>query len=145
MASYYGDAPSTTPIQPFPGDVLQYKSKRGARLELPGLYYSQYVPTAANLTSGTVTNSGASMIGALQLGGTTANTLPWGGTAAVTFTSSSGLLVNFTTSSFLPTTLNYNDFPVSFSLSHGFLATDRRHCIGSTGSLAATTLRPSRS
>ena len=111
----YGDSPSVTPIYPIDPQSLQFKAKKTNKLEIPGLFYNQFVPTAANLTSGTVTSSGASMIGALQLGGTTAGTLPWGGTAAVTFTSSTGLLVNFTTSSFLPTTLNYNDFPITFS------------------------------
>ena len=102
-------------------ESLQGKSKIGAPMELPGLFYSQFTPTAATLTSGTVTNSGQSLIGALQLGGSTATTLPLGGDAAVTFSSSSGLLVNFTTSSFLPTTLNYDQMPVMFTTSTGTL------------------------
>jgi hypothetical protein len=69
------------------------------------------------LTSGTVTNSGQSIVGALQLGGSTATTAPLGGDAAVTFSSSSGLLVTFTTSSFMPTTLNYDQMPVKFAVS----------------------------
>jgi hypothetical protein len=112
----YGDSSSQTPIYQSNPENLQFKAKKGQPLEIPGLFYNQYVPTAANLTSGTVTNSGASLVGALQLGTTTAGTLPLGGTAAVTFSSSSGLLVTFTTSSFMPTTLNYNDYPVTFAV-----------------------------
>lgn len=108
--------PSTNQILPFSREALQLKSKLGAPLELPGLIYSQYTPTAAQISSGTVTDSGLSLIGANQLGSTTAGTLPLGGTAAVTFSSSSGLLVTFTTSSFLPTTLNYDQMPVKFAL-----------------------------
>ena len=115
--SIYGVSPSTTPIYPAIGDSLQAKAKLGAKMQIPGLFYNQYVPTAANLTSGTVTNSGLSLIGGLQLGTTTAGTLPLGGTAAVTFSSSSGLLCSFTTSSFMPTTLNYDQFPVTFTVS----------------------------
>ena len=115
--STYGISPSTTPIYPAPGDSLQAKAKLGAKMQIPGLFYNQYVPTAATLTSGTVTNSGLSMIGALQLGSTTAGTLPLGGTAAVTFSSSSGLLCSFTTSSFMPTTAEYDQFPVTFTVS----------------------------
>jgi hypothetical protein len=112
MPSVFGNSPSTTPIYPVDPNSLQSKAKLGAKLEIPGLFYNQYVPTAANLTSGTVTNSGLSLIGAHQLGTTTAGTLPLGGTAAVTFSSSSGLLASFTTSSFMPTTLNYDQLPV---------------------------------
>ena len=115
--SLYGTSPSTTPIYPTIADTLQAKSKLGSKMEIPGVFYNQYVPTAATLTSGTVTNSGLSLIGALQLGSTTAGTLPLGGTAAVTFSSSSGLLVSFTTSSFMPTTAEYDQFPVTFTTS----------------------------
>jgi len=109
--------PSQSPIFPVSMDALQMKSKMGMTMNVPGLFYSQYTPTAATLSSGTVTNSGQSLVGALQLGGTTATTKPLGGDAAVTFSSSSGLLCSFTTSSFMPTTLNYNDFPVQFTTS----------------------------
>lgn len=115
--STFGVSPSTTPIYPAIGDSLASKAKLGNKLEIPGIFYNQYVPTAATLTSGTVTNSGLSLIGALQLGSTTAGTLPLGGTAAVTFSSSSGLLVSFTTSSFMPTTAEYDQFPVTFTTS----------------------------
>ncbi len=108
--------PSTNQIIPFSQEALQSKSKLGARMQLPGLFYSQYTPTAANLSSGPVADSGLSLIGANQLGSTTAGTLPLGGTAAVTFSSSSGLLVSFTTSSFMPTTLMYDQAPVKFAL-----------------------------
>lgn len=107
--------PSTNQIVGFSREALQTKSKMGAPLELPGLFYNQYTPTAATLSSGTVTDSGMSLIGALQKGLVTNGTLPLGGNAAVTFSSSSGLLCSFTTSSFMPTTLNYNDFPVKFT------------------------------
>ena len=107
--------PSTNSIYgPMNLDSLQRKTKIGAPMELPGIFYNQYVPTAATLTSGTVTNNGQSLIGALQLGGGTATTLPFGGDAVVTFSSSTGLLCSFTTSSFMPTTLNYDQFPVQF-------------------------------
>ena len=105
---------NTNQVLPFSGEALQQKTKMGLPLNLPGLFYLQYTPTAANLTSGTVTDSGLSLIGANQLGSTTAGTLPLGGTAAVTFSNSSGLLVTFTTSSFMPTTLNYDQMPVKF-------------------------------
>jgi hypothetical protein len=92
-------------------------------MEIPGLFYNQYVPTAATISSGTVTNSGLSMIGALQLGSLTSGTLPLGGTAVATFSSSSGLLATIATSSFMPTTLNYDQFPVTFTTSTGTLPT----------------------
>lgn len=106
--------PSTNQVVPFSREALQLKSKLGNSMEIPGLFYTQYTPTAATLTSGTVTDNGLSMVGALQLGSTTAGTLPLGGTAAVTFSSSTGLLASFTTSSFMPTTLNYDQMPVKF-------------------------------
>jgi len=104
--------PSTNQTVPFSREALQLKSKLGNSLEIPGLIYSQYTPTAAQISSGTVTDSGLSLVGANQLGSVTNGTLPLGGTAAVTFSSSSGLLASFTTSSFLPTTLNYDQMPV---------------------------------
>ena len=113
----YGASQSQTPIFPTSPETLHFKSKLGYKMEIPGIFYNQYVPTAATITSGTVTNSGQSLIGALQLGGTTAGTLPLGGTAAVTFSSSSGLLCSFTTSSFMPTTAEYDQFPVTFTTS----------------------------
>ena len=113
----YGASPNQTPIYPAIQDSLASKAKLGTKMQIPGVFYSQYTPTAATLTSGTVTNSGLSLIGAHQLGSTTAGTLPLGGTAAVTFSSSSGLLVSFTTSSFMPTTAEYDQFPVTFTTS----------------------------
>jgi len=107
--------PSTNTIfGPNSREALQLKSKLFAPMEIPGIFYNQYTPTAATVTSGTVTNNGQSLIGALQLGGGTATTKPLGGDAAVTFSSSSGLLCSFTTSSFMPTTLNYDQMPVQF-------------------------------
>ena len=113
----YGASPSQTPILPTSPEAFQYKTKLGAKAELPGIFYNKYVPTAETLSRGTVTSSGMSLIGAHQLGLTTAGTKPWGGDAAVTFSSSSGLLVSFTTSSFMPTTLEYDQFPVTFTVS----------------------------
>jgi hypothetical protein len=113
----YGASASQTPIYPTSPESLQYKTKLGAKMEIPGVFYNQFVPTAATLSSGTVTNNGMSLVAAHQLGLTTAGTKPWGGDAAVTFSSSSGLLVSFTTSSFMPTTLNYDQFPVTFTVS----------------------------
>jgi hypothetical protein len=139
--------PSTNQLLPFSGEALQNKSKMGLPLALPGLFYLQTTPSAANLSSGTVTDNGLSLIGANQLGSTTAGTLPWGGTAAVTFSSSSGLLCSFTTSSFMPTTLNYDQFPVKFSgtgtyvLPTGILANTTYYwqwVSASTGRLALT-------
>jgi hypothetical protein len=121
--STYGVSPSTTPIYPAIQDSLASKSKLGNKMELPGLMYNQYVPTAATISSGTVTNSGLSMIGALQLGSLTSGTLPLGGTAVATFSSSSGLLATIATSSFMPTTLNYDQFPVVFTTTTGTLPT----------------------
>jgi len=123
--------PSTNQTVPFSREALQLKSKIGNSIEIPGLVYSQYTPTAATVTSGTVTSSGQSLIGALQLGGGTATTLPLGGDAAVTFSSSSGLLASFTTSSFMPTTLNYDQMPVKFVPASG--------AVLPTGLLANTT------
>lgn len=107
--------PSWSPIVPSTREAYNFKSKQNAPMEIPGLIYNQYVPTAATVTSGTVTNNGLSLIAANQLGTTTAGTLPLGGTAAVTFSSSGGLLASFTTSSFMPTTLNYDQYPVVFT------------------------------
>ena len=105
---------NTNQVLPFSGEALQLKSKMGLPLNIPGMFYLQHTPTAANLTSGTVTDNGLSLIGANQLGSTTADTVPLGGTAAVTFSSSSGLLCSFTTSNFMPTTLNNDNMPVKF-------------------------------
>ena len=113
----YGASMSQTPIYPVSPESLQYKTKFGLKHEIPGIFYNQYFPTPATKTSGTVTNNGLSLIGALQLGGGTATTLPLGGDAACTFSSSGGLLCTLTTSGFMPTTLNYNYFPVTFTTS----------------------------
>jgi len=113
--------PSQTPMTN--PESIMFRAKQGAIMEIPGLFYNQYTPTAATVTSGTVTNSGQSLIGAIQLGGVTNTTLPLGGDAVVTFSSSSGLLVSFTTSSFMPTTLNYDQMPVKFHTASGTLPT----------------------
>jgi hypothetical protein len=108
--------PSTNTIYgPMNRESLQGKTKLGLPIEVPGLYYNQYTPTGATVTSGTVTNSGQSLIGALQLGGLTTTVLPWGGDAVATFTSNAGLLVTTATSNCMPTTLNYDQFPVTFT------------------------------
>jgi hypothetical protein len=106
--------PSQTPIFPLSKDQLWAKTKQGLQMEIPGCFYNQFVPTPATVTSGTVTSNGQSLVGALQLGGATATTLPLGGDAAATFSSSGGLLATIATSNFMPTTLNYNMFPVTF-------------------------------
>jgi hypothetical protein len=110
--------PSTNTIfGPNSREALQMKSKLGAPMEIPGLFYNQYTPTAATVTSGTVTSNGQSQIGALQLGGGTATTLPYGGNSVVaSITSSTGALVTVTTSTFMPTTLTYDQMPVQFTL-----------------------------
>jgi hypothetical protein len=111
--------PSTNQIVPFSREALQLKSKLGLASEIPGIFYNQPCPTAATLTSGTVVNDGQSLIGAYQLGGLTSTTLSWGGDAVATFSSSTGLLATIATSSFMPTTLNYMDFPVRFVAAAG--------------------------
>jgi hypothetical protein len=116
--------PSTNTIfGPNSREALQGKTKLGAPMELPGLFYTQYTPTAATISSGTVTSNGMSLVGALQLGLSTASTAPLGGDAVVTASSSSGLLISFTTSSFMPTTLNYDQMPVKFTTTTGTLPT----------------------
>lgn len=116
--------PSTNQILPFSGEALQRKTKLGAPLELPGLFYNQATPSpAVQVSSGTVTNSGTSFIGAFNLGQLTTSTAPWGGDCAVTFSSSSGLLATTATSGPFPTTLNYDQFPVTFSAPAGVLPT----------------------
>ena len=115
--------PSWNTILPVSRDGLQLKTKQLNNLEIPGYFYNQFVPTAATVTSGTVTSNGQSLIAANQLGGGTATTLPLGGDAVVTFSSNSGLLVSFTTSSFMPTTLNYDQYPVSFTTTSGTMPT----------------------
>ena len=109
--------PSWNTVLPVSKDAFQSKTKQMANLEIPGCFYNQWVPTAATLTSGTVTSNGQSLIAANQLGGLTSTTLPWGGDAVATFSSSSGLLCTIATSSFMPTTLNYDQYPVSFTVS----------------------------
>ena len=112
--------PNTNQILPFSREALQLKSKLGNPMELPGLFYSQYTPTAANCNTGTVTNSGASMIGALQKGIVQSGTTPWGGATIVTASSSTGLLITLSTAAaWLPTTLNYNDMPVQLVATAG--------------------------
>ena len=140
--------PSTQSIfGPMSRESLQLKSKMGNSLEIPGLFYSQFTPSASNVTSGTVTDNGLSLIGANQLGTTTAGTLPLGGTAAVTFSSSTGLLCSFTTSNFMPTTLIYDQMPVKFTGSGVYVLPTGilegvvyywQWVSGTTGKLAAT-------
>ena len=106
--------PSTNSIfGPMSREALQLKSKLGVPMEIPGLFYNQTAPSpAVGLTSGTVTNSGSSMITYFQNGQLTTSTAPWGGDAVVTFSSSSGLLATMATSDPYPDTLNYNDYPI---------------------------------
>jgi hypothetical protein len=115
--------PSWNPILPVSKDAFQSKTKQFATLEIPGCFYNQWVPTAATVTSGTVTNNGQSLIAGLQLGGATATTAPLGGDAVVTFSSNSGLLCTIATSDFMPTTLNYDQYPVTFTTTSGTLPT----------------------
>jgi len=104
-------------------EALQLKSKQGANLDIPGLFYNQPCPSAAvGISTGTVTNSGSSLIGAYQLGQLTTSTLPWGGDAAVTFSSSNGLLGTTATAGPFITTLNYMDYPVKIALAAGAVA-----------------------
>jgi hypothetical protein len=117
--------PSWTPIYPQSKESLGFKSKMGAVQELPGIIYNQYTPTAANCNTGTVTNNGASMIGANQLGVVQSGVAPLGGLTIVTASSNSGLLITISTgAAWLPTTANYNNMPVTFSVnSTGVLPT----------------------
>ena len=118
--------PSQTAIFPVSRDALNFKSKQGVISEIPGCFYNQFVPTPATVTSGTVTNNGQSLIGALQLGGGTATVLPLGGDSTLaSITSSSGALCTVTTSTFMPTTLNYDQYPIVFTLgTNGVLPTN---------------------
>ena len=118
--------PSQTAIFPVSRDALNFKSKQGVVSEIPGCFYNQFVPTPATVTSGTVTNNGQSLIGALQLGGGTATVLPLGGDSTLaSITSSSGALCTVTTSTFMPTTLNYDQYPIVFTLgTNGVLPTN---------------------
>ena len=107
---------SWTQIPSFSREALNIKNKQGVPLEIPGVFYNQWVPTPGTLTSGTVTNNGQSLIGALQLGGGTATVLPFGGDSTLaSITSSSGALCTVTTSTFMPTTLNYDQYPIVFT------------------------------
>lgn len=108
--------PNTVPLVPFSREALQNKMKYGNVLELPGVLYNQYTPTAANCNTG---STAASLIGQNQKGIIASGTTPLGGTTTVTFSSSSGLLATLSAASWLPTTLNYNDFPVIFSPASG--------------------------
>jgi hypothetical protein len=107
---------SWTQIPSVSRDAFNLKTKQGAQMEIPGVFYNQWVPTPATVTSGTVTNNGQSLIGALQLGGGTATVLPLGGDSTLaSITSSSGALCTVTTSTFMPTTLNYDQYPIVFT------------------------------
>jgi len=112
--------PSWSTIQPVSRDSLSLKTKQLSQLEIPGIFYNQYTPTAANCNTGTVTSNGASMVGAIQLGVVQSGTAPLGGLTIVTFSSSNGLLCTLSTAaSWLPDTLNYNNMPVTFTTSSG--------------------------
>ena len=107
--------PSQTPIFPVSKDANSFKTKQELLLEVPGVFYNQFVPTPATVTSGTVTSNGQSLIGALQLGGGTATVAPLGGDSTLaSITSSTGALCTVTTSTWMPTTLNYDQYPIVF-------------------------------
>jgi hypothetical protein len=104
--------PSQTPIYSVSKDSLSFKTKQLATLELPGIFYNQCAPTAANCDiTGAVSVVGANYIGQAQTG-----TSATGAATAVTYVSATGVFT-IATAGWMPTTLNYNFFPVIINFS----------------------------
>ena len=107
--------PSWTPLPQANLEAYNFKSKQLAKMEIPGIFYNQYTPTAANCNTGTVTSNGASMIGANQIGVAQGGTAPLGVVTIVTI-ATTGLVTISTAAAWLPTN-NYNNMPVTLSVS----------------------------
>jgi hypothetical protein len=105
---------SQTAIFPVSKDGLNFKTKQLAQMEIPGIFYNQCCPSAAINDNATA----ISVIGANYIGQAVGGTSATGAATAVTYVAATGVFT-MATAGWMPTTLNYNLFPVIINFTAG--------------------------